>query len=67
MLSNVKVAKCLNVPEPCGFRVATHPRDVGDDFEGDSAAGDCAAGRHPLQQALSKTLQHSGEWGLGET
>lgn len=37
---------------------ATHPGDVGDDFEGDSAARDGAAWRHPLQQALSKTLQH---------
>lgn len=38
---------------------ATHPRNVGDDFEGDSAARDGAARRHPLQQALSETLQHS--------
>lgn len=40
------------VKECCG----THPWDVGDDLEGDPAAGDVAAVGHPLQQALGETL-----------
>lgn len=55
---NAKVAKSLKVFVPCA---ATHPGDVGDDFEGDPAAGNGAAWRHPLQQALSETLRHSAE------
>lgn len=43
-------------------RAATHPWDVGDDFEGDSAAGDVAARGHPLQQALSETLRQKVTW-----
>lgn len=35
---------------------ATHARDVGNYLEGDAAAGDVAALRHPLQQALGETL-----------
>lgn len=34
----------------------SHPWDVGDDFERDATAGDGAALRHPLQQALGETL-----------
>lgn len=44
---------------------ATHPRDVRDDLEGDAAAGDGAAGRHLLQEALSETLQHRRPVGVG--
>lgn len=37
----------------------TYPWDIRNYFKGDSTAGDGAALRHPLQQALSKTLQHN--------
>lgn len=52
----------VKVPMLFNVRAATHPWDVGDDFEGDSAAGDVAARGHPLQQALSKTLRQKVTW-----
>lgn len=40
--------------DSCG----THAWNVGNNLKGDATAGDVAAVRHPLQEALGETLTH---------
>lgn len=49
--------------KPTRDSYGTHAWNVGNNLKGDATAGDVAAVRHPLQEALGETLTHHNQVG----